>query len=101
MRSEIEGWTFEDGALLVRRSRASNPDKIFIGYTPTPLDIPLYTTILEMLADGWELLGPPQREECTAFHKPFVEWVWWLQRPLCSVRSARSAIIPDTDVERR
>jgi hypothetical protein len=80
MRSEIDGWTFEDAALLVRRSHPSSDGKIFIGYTPGPRDIPYYTCILEMLADGWELLGPPQQEGWEADGKHHVQWGWWLQR---------------------
>ena len=81
VRSEIDGWTFEDASLLVKRSHPSSPGKIFIGYTPGPKDIPHYTCVLEMLADGWELLGPPQREEWTGDDKQqHVQWGWWLQR---------------------
>lgn len=88
VRSEIDGWTFEDARLLVKRSHASNPDKIFIGYTPSPKDIPLYTSILEMLADGWELLGPPEHEIWTnddPEKKVHEQWTWWLQRKSRSV----------------
>lgn len=81
LRSEIDGWTFEDASLLVRRSHSSNPGKIFIGYTPGPRDIPSYTCVLEMLADGWELLGPPRHVTWTNDDgKPGEEWSWWLQR---------------------
>lgn len=83
VRSEIDGWSFEDSRLLVRRSRESEPYKIFIGYTPGPKDIPRYTTILEMLADGWELLGPPQNETwSTEDGKQHEQWCWWLQRKI-------------------
>jgi hypothetical protein len=81
VRSEIDGWSFEDASLLVKRSHDSNPGKIFIGYTPSPKDIPLYTCVLEMLADGWELLGPPQKESWANDEgKPCEQWSWWLQR---------------------
>ena len=80
LRSEIHGWTFEDARLLVRRSRPSAPHKIFIGYTPSPKDIPDYGCILEMLADGWKLLSPPERETWTADDKEHEEWSWWLTR---------------------
>ena len=86
LRSAIDGWTFEDARLLVKRAEASAPNKIFIGYTPSPKGIPLYSCVLEMLADGWELLGPPQREEWPASDmpasdgQPIVLWSWWLQR---------------------
>jgi hypothetical protein len=80
VRSAIDGWTFEDASLLVKRSHASDPGKIFIGYTPSPKDIPLYTSVLEMLADGWELLGPPERETWETDGKQHEQWSWWLQR---------------------
>lgn len=83
VRNEIDGWTVEDPSLLVRRSHSSNPRKIFIGFTPSPKDIPLYTCVLEMLADGWELLAPPTREEWPggdgASHE---QWSWWLRRAI-------------------
>jgi hypothetical protein len=81
VRSAIDGWTFEDASLLVKRSHASDPHKIFIGYTPSPKDIPLYTCVLEMLADGWELLGAPQKESWENDDGKLCEqWSWWLQR---------------------
>lgn len=74
IRSEIEGWTYEDSSLLVRRGANSNSRKIFIGWTPAPRDIPDYGTILEMLADGWTMLGPPfSADDATG-------WDWWLTR---------------------
>jgi hypothetical protein len=78
LRSEIDGWSFEDSDLLVRRSHQTTSTKIFIGYTPAPSEIPLYGTVLEMLADGWELLGPPQQESFGP-DRP-TQWGWWLQR---------------------
>lgn len=80
MRSEIDGWTFEDSKLLVRRSYRGLPGKLHIGYTPHPQDIPFYTCLLEMLADGWELLGPPQSEGWETDGKHHEQWCWWLQR---------------------
>ena len=80
VRSEIDGWSFEDASLLVRKSHSSDPHKIFIGYTPAPKDIPRYTSVLEMLADGWELLGPPGRETWETDGKQHEQWSWWLQR---------------------
>ena len=81
VRSEIEGWTFEDASLLVKRSEPSDESKIFIGYTPSPRDIPRYACILEMLADEWELLGAPERETWTLEDgQEHEQWNWWLQR---------------------
>jgi hypothetical protein len=80
VRSKIVGWTFEDARLLVKKSLASEPDKIFIGYTPTPNDIPYYTSVLEMLADGWELLGTPESVTWEADDKQYEQWRWWLHR---------------------
>jgi len=82
LRSEIDGWTFEDASLLVKKSRPGDEyaGKIFIGYTPAPKNIPRYTCLLEMLADGWELLGAPQREAWEADGKQHEQWGWWLQR---------------------
>lgn len=81
LRAEIEGWTFEDSSLLVRRSDPENPHRIFIGYTRSPKDIPLYGTVLEMLADGWDLLGPPVDTSWTTEEGEGIEqWDWWLTR---------------------
>jgi hypothetical protein len=80
LRSEIEGWTFEDSDLLVRKE-ADRPGRIFIGFTPSPRDLPHYETVLEMLADGWDLLGPPTDESWTTEEgKPVPQWGWWLTR---------------------
>ena len=80
VRSEIDGWTFEDARLFVKKAHASDPNKILIGYTPSPKDIPHYTTVLEMLADGWKLLAPPAHEKCESDGKQHEQWNWWLQR---------------------
>jgi len=84
VRSAIHGWTFEDTALLVRQTASQVPavgaEKIFIGYTPSPKNMPDYAYVLEMLADGWELLGPPQHEEWKIDGKRHEDWSWWLQR---------------------
>jgi hypothetical protein len=83
VRSEIDGWTFEDASLLVKRSHPSDKSKIFIGYTPSPKHTPHYACILEMLADGWELLGPPQKETWSNDEGTSCEqWSWWLQRKI-------------------
>jgi len=80
VRSEIDGRSFEDATLLVKRPDPANTGKILISYTPGPKGIPYYTCILEMLADGWELLGPPQREEWEVDEVLRTQWGWWLQR---------------------
>lgn len=78
LRSEIVGWTYEDSKLFVKRCHPSiDSARVFIGYTPEPHDIPAYSCILEMLANGWELLGPPQQNP----GGPGETWgTWWLQR---------------------
>lgn len=79
LRSEIVGWSFEDSDMLVRRSTPDRPGRIFIGFTPAPLDIPLYGTVLEMLADGWDLLGPPTDESWTNEEgNEIQQYEWWL-----------------------
>jgi len=83
LRSEIEGWTYEDSELLVRKSRPDDASsKLFIGYTPSPKNIPQYGCVLEMLADGWELLGPPVEEGDLNKETNEIRtwWGWWLQR---------------------
>lgn len=79
-RSQIDGRSFEDARLLVKRPDPSSAKKILIGYTPAPKDIPYYTCVLEMLADGWELLGPPQCEQLEVDGHTRTQWGWWLQR---------------------
>ncbi|HEY6021478.1 MAG TPA: hypothetical protein VIY48_16720 [Candidatus Paceibacterota bacterium] len=74
LRSEIEGYTHEDSSLLVRRSYKDEPG-IFIGYTPGA-NFGQYKCVLEMLADGWKLLGPPSKEA----HFMGYGWCWWLTR---------------------
>jgi hypothetical protein len=66
VRSKIDGWS-------------SNTGEIFIGYILAPKAIP-YMCVQEMLTDGWELLGLPQREEWEADGKQHVQWRWWFQR---------------------
>jgi hypothetical protein len=70
LRSEITGWTYEDSDLLVWKAREG---RFFIGFTPSPKDIPNYSCILQMLNGGWKLLGPPVKDEWN-------EWDWWLTR---------------------
>lgn len=79
LRATLDGWSFEDSNLLVKRSLPSDARKLFIGFTPAPRDIPDYSCILEMLAEGWELLGPPQ-QQFDDDGAPTEEWMWWLQR---------------------
>lgn len=81
LRAEIDGWTFEDSDLLVKRSTSADPGKIAVGFTPAPSGIPLYGTILEMLADGWDLLGPPSDESWTNSEgREIPQFTWWLTR---------------------
>lgn len=91
LRSEIFSWKYEDSDLLVRKSIKELPTQIFIGYTPGPKDIPLYGTILEMLADGWEILGPPVDESWTHEARIQEQWGWWLTRPTAAAINARKA----------
>lgn len=88
LRSEIDGWSYEDSSLLVRR-QAPGADMwppYFIGYTPAPKEIPRYFCILEMLADGWVLLGPPTEEKYENKGESddevivTTQWAWWLTR---------------------
>lgn len=69
LRSEIDGWTYEDSSLLVRKKAPGLEHvswaPLFIGYTPSPKLIPHYYCILEMLSEGWRLLGPPARTDWT------------------------------------
>jgi len=81
VRSTIDGWTFEDASLFVPKTHPSSQHTIFIGYTPAPKHIPTYGTILEMLADGWKLLGPPTQQSLElANGDPHVSYEWWLTR---------------------
>lgn len=52
MRAPIDGWTFEDGDLVVAGK--------MIGYTGSPI-YPCYATVLHAIGDGWRLLAPPHR----------------------------------------
>lgn len=80
LRDEIWGWGFEDSALFVRKSLPNHPYKVFIGYTPSP-KIPTYGTVLEMLSDGWKLLGVPLKEEFVNDEGKKIEtYTWWLTR---------------------
>lgn len=80
MRSELVGWTFEDPSLLVKKGlQGALGDRIFIGHTPAPKDIPYYGTILEMLADGWKLLSVPVKSGSIDDGK-HVYYSWWLTR---------------------
>lgn len=81
VRAQIDGWSFEDSDLLVRKEDDRRPGHIFIGFTPSPGGISLYDTVLEMLADGWDLLGPPTDESWTNEDgKKIEQWDWWLTR---------------------
>lgn len=83
MRAEIWGWGYEDSDLYV-------PDQP-IGFTPSPemglkaLDNPSKEwhpkTILEALANGWKLLGPPQLENARpAYADEDESWAWWMSK---------------------
>lgn len=65
LRAEIYGWGEEDSCLFVR----NRP----IGLTPGPKITYSPKTVLEALADGWKLLGPPQTENRTLY-------TWWLTK---------------------
>lgn len=78
LRSEIGGWTYEDSALFQNKEWRGG---LFIGYTPSPKNIPQYKCILHMLADKWKLLGPPTREEFKNNDgETIVQYGWWLTR---------------------
>ena len=64
LRAEIFGWTYEDSDLFI----PGEP----IGYTPGYRGRQSHKTVLEMIADGYKLLGPPQ--------KIGAEWDWWLTK---------------------
>jgi len=84
LRCSIDGWTFEDSSLFVRKAapHGVNPNKIFIGYTPSP-NLPSYGTVLEMLADGWTLLGPPGAMVMKGNPNILVDgYHWWLTRTI-------------------
>jgi len=63
LRCPVIGWSSEDPDIYV-------PNKP-IGMTPSP-HIRTYETVLEAMADGWELLGPPV-DDGTAV-------TWWLSK---------------------
>lgn len=69
LRSKIHGWGEEDSDLFVH----GQP----IGLTPGPKPRACPETVLEALADGWKLLGPP-----TAIDDVVIEdaWEWWLTK---------------------
>lgn len=75
LRSEIFGRTYEDSDLLVNRSVTPNK-RISIGLTPSPKDIPNYCCVLEMINEGWKLLGPPTRFG----DNDETYWDWWLTK---------------------
>jgi len=68
MRAGIWGWDEENSDLYVRNKP--------IGFSPSGSSYSP-NTILEALADGWKLLGPPQVEKA-AKHVEF--WTWWLTK---------------------
>lgn len=58
LRSEAEGWSMEDGDLVVWSS-PRYPDAP-VGLVPSPTRKYLPKTPLHALADGWKLLAPPE-----------------------------------------
>jgi hypothetical protein len=84
LRAEIDGWSYEDSSLLVRKklqNQVYDWPPYFIGHTPGA-DIPRYYCILEMLNEGWRLLGPPQEEKWAVdgAGADLFQYVWWLTR---------------------
>ncbi len=82
LRAEIEAWTFEDSALFVDRVHESTAPRVHIGYTPSP-KVPCYGTVLEMLANGWQMLAPPTQQESYTSSETgrlVPQWSWWLTR---------------------
>lgn len=65
LRDEIFGWTTEDPSLYARGK--------MIGHTPSARES-TPKTIMEALANGWRLLGPPVmvNDNTTRY------WDWWL-----------------------
>jgi hypothetical protein len=68
LRDELVSCTFEEPRLYVR-------DKP-IGLTPPVNGVPKYGSVLEMLADGWKLLGPPVLRFETQYE-------FWLTKEMC------------------
>ena len=66
LRSNIVAWDIEDSGLYV----SNEP----IGLTPSPnANKYAYDTILEAIAEGWELMGPPVK-----IGKNY--YTWWLKK---------------------
>jgi hypothetical protein len=70
LRAEIIGWSCEDSSMYVPNER--------IGMTPSPLNECHVTTVLQALAEGWEMLAPPTRYEDETSGE---YWGWWLIKP--------------------
>lgn len=78
VRSEIDGWIYEDSDLLVDRRDTSG--KLEIEYTPSPRNLH-HTCVLEMIADGWKLLGPPIDASWANVNGVKIpQWKWWLTK---------------------
>lgn len=58
LRSEVDGWSMEDGDLVVWSS-PRYPDAP-VGLTPGPIKKYWPKTPLHALGDGWKLLAPPE-----------------------------------------
>lgn len=83
MRSDIEGWTFEDGGAVheafCQRIGTENEYDHLVD-VPVGLinggrrNFPYYPTVLHAIGDGWKLLAPPQRylENLNYMYE------WWL-----------------------
>lgn len=67
LRSEVQGWNCEDSSLYVK-------DKP-IGMTPSPTSF-FYKSVLEAMADGWRLMGPPVRSLINEVEV----YDWWLEK---------------------
>ncbi len=75
LRSEVESWGSEDPRLYVH----GKP----IGLTPGTYKSPdcprHYKTVLEAMADGWKLLGPPSSAPIVnSDGETFPQYDWWL-----------------------
>lgn len=68
LRSDVQSWSCEDGDMYQHNKH--------IGLTGSPDQFYFFKTVLEAIANGWTLLGPPTEIE-TNGHSMYV---WWLVR---------------------